>query len=405
MKDFVHNFLRKHHFNKSLLFSLSVIFAILLFASCKTEAEFDGDILEVINTETSSTISFKKDKDSPVAFVKSYKIGIDYTAADLPGNNNAEVDALNPGFDLVGWALEEEDTDLQKIFTYDEQGCIKTFHMGVRSITLYGAKYTAATDTPYKIIYKTQNLTMDGYEDYSDVTLEGTTSTPDAPSYTDAANNLIEIPGFSPRLDLITEVEILADGSAVVEVFYDRNSYTLTFHANDGSGDAEQTETQTFYYGVTAQLKPNSFTRDGCGFAGWATTRERAAAGTVDYTDGANYTISIGDADLYAVWTLPHISITIELPGADEVGVTYEIDAADPNKVTFSAVIPVGHTEDEYSFSWFFTNEGFANVQSTSSSWEVDTTGWAPGFYQISLIAIHIADSMPSGGTVQIEVQ
>ena len=93
------------------------------------------------------------------------------------------------------------------------------------------------------------------------------------------------------------------------------------------------------------------------------------------------------------------------MPGADEVGVTYEIDAADPNKVTFSAVIPAGHTEDEYSFSWFFTNEGFANVQSTSSSWEVDTTGWTPGFYQISLIAIHIADSMPSGGTVQIEVQ
>ena len=405
MKVFVKNLVRKHHFYKSVLFSLLALAVSLPFAACKTEAEFDGDILKAVNADTSSIISFKKDRESPVAFTKSYKIGKNYTAADLPGNNNAEVESLNPGFDLLGWALEEEDEALQDIISYDEDGCIMAFHMGVRSITLYGAKYSAATDTPYKIIYKTQNLTMDGYEYYSEQEMEGTTSTPDQPSFTDATNNLIEIPGFTARSDLITEVEILADGSAEVEVLYDRNAYTLTFHANDGSEASEQTATQTFYYEVTAQLNPNSFVRDGFGFAGWASTREKAAAGTVDYTDGANYTIGIGDADLYAVWTLPHISITIELPGADEVGVTYEIDPDDPNKVTFSAVIPAGHTEAEYSFNWFFTNEGFANVQCTTSSWEVDTTGWTPGFYQISLLAIHTADSMPSGGTIQIEVE
>ena len=402
MKAFARNF------SKSLLSSLFGIFALIalsLFASCKTEAEYDGDILKEINANTSTTISFKKDKDSPVAFVKTYKIGSNYTAADLPGNDNEEVDKLNPGFDLVGWALEEEDEVLRKSISYDEQGCIKTLHMGARSITLYGAKYSASTDTPYKIIYKTQNLTMDDYEYHSEQKQQGTTSTPEAPSFTDAANNLIDIPGFSARTDLITEVEILADGSAVVEVLYDRNSYTLTFHANDGTGDSEGTESQSFYYEVPAQLRPNSFTRNGCSFAGWATSRERAAANTVDYTDAANYTIGLGDADLYAVWTLPHISVTIELPGADEVGITYEIDSADPNLVTFSAVIPAGHTADEYSFSWFYTNEGYSNVRSIASSWLLDTTSWAPGFYQISLIAIHTADSIPSGGTVQIEVE
>lgn len=405
MKVLVQAFVQKHHFSKSVLFSLFVTCVFLLFAACKTEAEYDGDILKEIDSNISSTISFKKDRESPVAFVKTYKIGTNYTAADLPANGNEEVDKLNPGFDLLGWALEEEDEDLQSIISYDENGCIKDFHMGVRSITLYGAKYSAATDTPYKIIYKTQNLTMDDYEYYSEQAMQGTTSTPEEPSFTDASNNLIDIPGFTARNDLINEVEILADGSAVVEVLYDRNLYTLTFHANDGTGDAEQTSTQAFHYEVPEQLIPNSFTRNGCSFAGWATTRENAAAGTVDYTDGANYTIGIGDADLYAVWTLPHISITIELPGADEVGVTYEIDSANSNIVTLSAVIPAGHTEDEYSFSWFYTNEGFENVRSTSSSWQIDTTGWTAGFYQISLIAIHTADSIPSGGTVQIEVE
>ena len=392
-------FIKHHHF------SLSLLLVLLLFAACKTEAEFDGDILEAVNADTSSVISFKKDKDSPVAFEKAYTIGINYSASDLPGNDNENVEKLNPGFDLLGWALDDADIDLQDIFTFDSEGFITAFHMGVRSITLYGAKYTAATDTPYKIVYKIQNKTMDGYDVYDEQMMEGTTSTPEEPSYTDAANNLLDIPGFTARLDLLEEVEILADGSALVEVLYDRNAYTLTFHANDGSGDTEQTASQTFYYEVTAQLNPNSFTREGCGFAGWATSRERAAQGTVDYTDGANYTIGTEDEDLYAVWTLPHISIAIELPGADEVGVTYAIDTANPNIVTFSAVIPAGHTEDEYSFNWFFTNEGFANVQSTLSSWEVDTTGWTPGFYQISLIAIHTVDSMPSGGTVQIEVE
>ena len=397
MKVFKH----KNLFSKSLLFSL---LTLLIFASCKTEAEFDGDIITEIENATLSTISFKKDKTSPVAFEKTYRIGNDYTVEDLPGNDNEEVGNFRPGFELVGWALDDADLDLKDIFTFDENGCVKAFHMGARSLTLYGAKYKASNNTPYKVIYKIQNLTMDDYEYYSEEQLEGTTSTPEEPSYTDAANNLIEIPGFTAKSDNITEQEILADGSSVVEVLYDRNAYTLTLHAGDAADEAETTETQTFYFNVPALLTENSFERSGFGFAGWAKTLEGAAAGTVDYEDGAEYTIEAGDADLYAVWTLPHVSISIELPGAAEVGLTYEIDETDSNKIRLSAVIPAGHTEDEYSFSWFYTNEGFTNVRSSASSWELDTSGWASGFYQISLMAIHTADSIPSGGTVQIEV-
>ena len=263
MKAFIH----KHLFRKILFLSL---FAVLLCA-CETHPQFNGDILESIMTDSLSKISFKKDKDSPVAFERTYLIGANYTLQDLPGNDDENVDKLNQGFDLVGWMLDEADNDLQNMFTFDETGFITAFHMGPRSITLYGGGYTASTDTPYKIVYKIQNLTMDGYNEYDYSMQQGTTSTPEAPSYTDAANNLITIPGFNVRLDLLTEVEILPDGSAVVEVFYDRILYTLKMHANDGSGDSEATENQNFYYQVPAQLTPNSFTRTGCSFAGWAT--------------------------------------------------------------------------------------------------------------------------------------
>lgn len=389
---------------KSILLSLC---ALALFASCETPAEFNGDILAALTSDTSTTISFKKDINSPVAFVQSYTIGGNYTVRDLPGNGNEKVDKLNPGFDLIGWKLDCIDGDIRNYFTFDEHGYVKDFHMSTTAITLYGGGYTAATDTPYKIIYKIQNVAMNGYDYYSEQAMTGTTSTPDAPSYTDAANNLIEIPGFTAQTAAIVEQEIAADGSAIVEVLYNRNTYTLTLHANDGSGAGEAEDTQDFYYGVPAQLNPNAFTRAGCSFAGWATTRERATAGTVDYTDGANYTIGIGSADLYAVWTLPHVSVTISLPGADEVGVTYAIDMTDANKITLSAVIPAGHSATEYDFRWFRTNQGPTAVLSTLASFELDTTTWSPGFYQITLIAeLQSASGTPAGGgTVQIHVE
>ncbi len=398
MKLFKHN-----HLYKSLLLSLC---AITLFAACKTEAEFDGDILEAINADTSSVISFKKDRNSPVAFELSYSIGGDYTLEDLPGNDDEKVDQLNPGFDLIGWKLDDADNDLRSSFTFDAEGCVSSFHMGTRSITLYGAGYTASTDTPYKIVYKTQNLAMTGYDVHSEQILTGTTSTPDAPSYTDATNHTIDIPGFSVRIDLLNEEEIAADGSTIVEVFYDRCLYSLIMHANDGTGASELTELQTFYYQVTAQLTPNTFTRSGYSFAGWATTRERADAGTVDYTDGANYTIGVGDADLYAVWTLPHISVTITLPGADEVGITYELNPTDSNKLTLSAVIPAGHTAGEYTYRWYRTNIGATSILSTDSSFELNTSAWSAGYHQITLIVeLQSSPGTPvGGGTIQIQV-
>lgn len=393
--------------HKSIILSLTalVLFAASLFLSCKTQAEYNGDILAVINEDSSTVVSFKKDLNSPVAFTQKYTIGKDYTVKDLPGNDNEKVDKLNPGFELVGWKVVGGNFEMDKSFTLDENGYVKGFHMGTTEITFYGGGYTASTDTPYKIVYKTQNITMDGYDYYSEQAMTGTTSTPEAPSYTDAANNLIEIPGFTAQTAAIEEQEIAADGSAVVEVLYNRNSYTLTVHSNEGGSVTEALDTQDFYYGVPAQLNPNAFTRAGCSFAGWATTRERAAAGTVDYTDGANYTIGIGNADLYAVWTLPHISVTISLPGADEVGVTYDPPAG--NSITLKAVIPVGHTASEYTYKWFHTNAGpgtLLNTDSSASSYVLDTTGWAPGYYQITLIA-ELGGVPAGGGTLQIQVQ
>ena len=297
---------------------ISVLFALII-ASC-SNYQYDGDILAEIQGDTRSTISFKKDKESPVAFTVTFEIGKDYNVSDLPGNDNQDVDKMNPGFELGGWVPDSTDADFLSAVSLDENGFIQSFHMTPLDVTFYGAGYYASTDTPYKIVYKIQNEARDGYDVYEEREMTGTTSTPEAPSYTAAGDNLIEIEGFRLREDLLEEKEILADGSTVVEVFYDR---------------------------------------------------------------------------------MPDVGITITIPSTNEITIT---SARAGNVVTLTALLPAGESAADYSFCWFYTDQGMTSSLSTTTSCTVDTTSLAKGVYQISLIAVRTSDSMPFGGTVQIEV-
>ena len=79
---------------------------------------------------------------------------------------------------------------------------------------------------------------------------------------------------------------------------------TLTYNANGGTG----TMSATLGNG-SVTLRTNTFTYSGYTFLGWATSDERADAGTVDYADGASYILS-ADATLHAVWAENHYSFT-----------------------------------------------------------------------------------------------
>ena len=73
--------------------------------------------------------------------------------------------------------------------------------------------------------------------------------------------------------------------------------YTITFHANGGSGSAT-TFNQTFEEGVSGQLLNNLFSRTYYVFTGWNT---KADGSGVSYDDKATITAS-SDMDLYAQW-------------------------------------------------------------------------------------------------------
>ena len=82
-----------------------------------------------------------------------------------------------------------------------------------------------------------------------------------------------------------------------------KESYTVTFHANDGTN---ATASQDVLVGAETALDKNAFSLDGYTFKGWAESAEAAAAGAVSYADGQKVTDLAeqgGTKDLYAVWS------------------------------------------------------------------------------------------------------
>lgn len=141
------------------------------------------------------------------------------------------------------------------------------------------------------------------------------------------------------------------DASVVLYAQWSANSYTVTFDANDGSGDVR---TQTFIYDAAQNLQANSFSRHGYHFDGWATQTD---GGGASYGDGQNVSNLTADAGgnftLYAQWRKWNAvaAVTISPPNGTEVDynettsitlstteagatIKYTVDGSDPASST-----------------------------------------------------------------------
>ncbi len=116
-------------------------------------------------------------------------------------------------------------------------------------------------------------------------------------------------PGFTAQS--FAQQTIASDGSTIVEIKYERSSYTVTFDGN-GSDDGSMA-TQTFVYDVAQPLSTNEFTKTGYAFNGWNTAAN--GSGT-SYADGASVTnltnAANGSVTLYAQWTANACTVTFD---------------------------------------------------------------------------------------------
>lgn len=201
------------------------------------------------------------------------------------------------GYLFAGWYI---DIDLQSAVTYP--------YVVSKNTTLY-AKWTENTDTIYTVRHFNQNIDRTSYTLAKTETLTGTTGT------VSAAVAMTYI-GFTA--ESFEQVPISADGTSVIDIYYDRNAYTVTFDANNGTGN---TQTQTFYYGIKEKLKDTMFSNPGYTFLGWATSKTDNPI----YNNKADFLIDSQnptDITLYAVWLCGIIVTADTIESIDLSGIT-----------------------------------------------------------------------------------
>lgn len=152
-----------------------------------------------------------------------------------------------------------------------------------------------------------------------------------------------------------TAVSAIADHSLYGR--YVANTYTLTYHANGGTGAMDA---QTFVYDEAQALYANVFTRTGYTFAGWS----RTAGGAAEFTEGeevSNLTaFPNGNVTLYAVWSANPYTVYFEygdgsgelasmpvkydspygdLPAANKTGYSYTWMTEDGTEITAESIV------------------------------------------------------------------
>ena len=153
------------------------------------------------------------------------------------------------GYAFAGWYTDETYTAPMS----------DGMRMPAHDVTLY-AKWTAGTATPYRVEYYQQNADDDGYTETDAASLTGVTGEPVTAAekrYTDFHFNAEKS---------TTGGTVAADGSLVLRLYYDRDTYTVTFHGNGGTPAAAEV---TFKVGQT--IRTSEPVNDGYAFTGWYT--------------------------------------------------------------------------------------------------------------------------------------
>jgi uncharacterized repeat protein (TIGR02543 family) len=170
-------------------------------------------------------------------------------------------------------------------------------------VTLY-AKWIAAT--AYKVEHYRQNIDDDNYTLAETETKYGTTEESVIASpktYTGFGEN-------ENHGDREPTGTIAADGSLVLKLYYDRNTYTVSFESNGGDAVSELTGVR---YGATI-TKPADPTKTGYTFAGWY--KETGLSN--EWTFASNTVTS--NTALYAKWIAVEYRITYNLDGGTNDG-------------------------------------------------------------------------------------
>ena len=137
---------------------------------------------------------------------------------------------------------------------------------------------------------------------------------------------------------------------------WQRNSYSITYNANGGSGGPTS---QTFYGdALNVTISSSTPSRTGYTFLGWSTS---SSASSASYSAGSSYTLSAQNYTLYAVWSLNSYTITYNANGGSGAPSTQTF-YGNNTTVTISSTQPTrtGHTFLGWSTSSSATSPSYS---------------------------------------------
>jgi len=239
----------------------------------------------------------------------------------------SEQTVARTGYTFTGWKWET--TQGTSIFSSSETG---TFKMPASNVTLV-AQWTARDDTVYTMRHWKQKLnaartaasasgeggntdksitepTTPEAEptcvDYELAVTVGTTGTTAAQTSAVAQSYT----GFT--VQPITNKIIAADGTTVVDVFYDRYERTITYVDNVEGEEIAMPQVVHTCYGARVPLTFSGVTRENYDFTGWTTSSTSTSAMYTDTDNNRTVTMSVDSITLYAVWTLSVFTVTFD---------------------------------------------------------------------------------------------
>lgn len=222
---------------------------------------YPGGKLTVTGKMTLTAVYGQKTEAVTVTYHSNFATDKTDTTADMPNNSTITLPGYtdldlpeNPGYTFAGWNTQAD--GLGTTFKSGSKVLVDTMAPGNH---LY-AIWAKGTGTPYEVHHYLERL--EGA--YPDVPKEKDNLRGETGAWTAAAAKSYD--GFTPIE--FEQKRIKANGSTVVEIFYTRNSYLLTYKDSLSTGVYAS---QTYKYGaaVTAIAAP---TKTGYTFTGWSPT-------------------------------------------------------------------------------------------------------------------------------------
>lgn len=170
-------------------------------------------------------------------------------------NTNGGTNVDNQQIEEDGLAVEP--TTSKTGYTFD--GWDYDFTTPITDYTTIDAKWTANTDTPYKVEYYLENLEDDNYSLQMFQNKTGTTDT-----FVEA--EIKTFAHFTYKKSSTDSSNIAPEGSTVLKVYYTRNTYTVIFNGNGGTLSSGNSVQQIKYSG--SAVSP-TFTKNGYTFNSW----------------------------------------------------------------------------------------------------------------------------------------